>query len=138
MRSFLKPYKNQKKPSNDSCHDLLEKILKLKKPKVILCCWQSQGQCFNPFVCQFMSLGISRGSLLKQVTIDHSPASAIRSLHPASAVYHDLEQKAYGQMLLVCHFVLAFTLLWGSVEVPDWMEVVRRGSGKESQGVKPQ
>ncbi|OAQ60347.1 hypothetical protein VFPPC_14821 [Pochonia chlamydosporia 170] len=84
-----------------------------------------------------MSLGVGKGTLLKQATIDHSPTTAIRSLHPSYAVYYNLEQKAYGQMLLICHFVLAFTLLLGSIEVPDWMEVIHRGGRSESQGIKP-
>lgn len=71
-----------------------------------------------------MSLGVGYNPMLEPVTIENSTTTAIRSLHPAYAVYHSIEQAAYGKMLLICHFILAFTLLSGSIQVPDWMETI--------------
>lgn len=53
--------KHGEKPLDNACYDLLEKLLKLKQAKVVLCCWQEEGRCSNPFVHLFKSLGVGQG-----------------------------------------------------------------------------
>lgn len=132
----FKPDREQSQPPDGACHELIEKILKIKRPQVVLCCWTEGYNCSNSYVRQFTSLGVGRGDILMPVTFEHSTTTSIRSLHPSYAVNWDAEQKPYARILLICHFVLAFAVIAGLTEVPDWMETLCRGSRKEKQAVQ--
>lgn len=113
----------------ERCHQLIEEILKLKKPKVVLCCWNRP--CQQPFVAQFKSYGVGKWPFRHEVDIQGSTTIAIRSFHPAAAVCYDESQKACCRMLLICHFALAFAELAGSITVPGWMETICNDSSAE-------
>jgi hypothetical protein len=68
----FKHYTTQVKPSDEECHLLLEKILKAKKPKVVLCCWKDKEEikCNNEFVAQFMSRGVGWQSIRDEALIE--------------------------------------------------------------------
>ncbi|KAK2667985.1 hypothetical protein RAB80_017176 [Fusarium oxysporum f. sp. vasinfectum] len=127
----FKPQDSTPIPS-ERCHQLIEEILKLKKPKVVLCCWNQP--CEQPFVAQFNSHGVGTWPFRHQVDIDGFSTIAIRSFHPAAAVCYDESRKACCRMLLICHFVLAFAQLAGSAAVPEWMETICENSSTEYSG----
>ena len=101
------------------CHQLIEEILKLKKPRVIVCCWS--GQCDNEFVSRFKSQGVGIWPLRDRAEIGTSSATLVRSFHP-STVIHFRKRSPYSQVLLVCYFVLAFAELSASKEHPGWIK----------------
>ncbi|EWY79391.1 hypothetical protein FOYG_17439 [Fusarium oxysporum NRRL 32931] len=127
----FKPEDSTPIPS-ERCHQLIEEILKLKKPKVVLCCWNQP--CEQPFVAQFKSHGVGTWPFRHQVDIEGFSTIAIRSFHPAAAVCYDESRKACCRMLLICHFVLAFAQLAGSAAVPEWMETICKNSSTEYSG----
>lgn len=124
----FKPDENTPIPS-ERCFQLTEEILKMKMPKVVLCCWNRP--CDRPFVAQFKSFGVGAWPIRDQVEIKGSALSIIRSFHPAAAVCHDASQKTYCRMLLICHFALAFAELAGSTKVPEWVRAVCDESSRE-------
>lgn len=104
-----------------SCHQLTEEILKLKRPKVVVCCWNVL--CEHPFVSQFKFHGVGTWPLHAQVEIGTECTTVIRSFHPATAVcYRQLSPCS--RSLLICHFVLAFAELTGSREHHRWIKTV--------------
>ncbi|PCD21778.1 hypothetical protein AU210_015581 [Fusarium oxysporum f. sp. radicis-cucumerinum] len=124
----FKPQDSTPIPS-ERCHQLIEEILKLKKPKVVLCCWNQP--CEQPFVARFKSHGVGTWPFRHQVDIGGFSIIVMRSFHPAAAVCYDESRKACCRMLLICHFVLAFAQLAGSAVVPEWMETVCENSSTE-------
>lgn len=114
----------------ERCHQLIEDILKLKGPKVVLCCWGKQNPCENELVCQFRSDGVGKWPFRHEIKIGESHTIAIRSFHPSCAVNYNKSENACLRTLLVCHFTLAFAELSGSSTVPEWMEVVCKDSKK--------
>jgi hypothetical protein len=113
----------------ERCHQLIEEILKVKKPKVVLCCWNQR--CEYPFVAQFKSHGVGTWPFRHEVDIEGFSTIVMRSFHPAAAVCYDESRKACCRTLLICHFVLAFAQLAGSTAVPEWMEMVCENSFTE-------
>ncbi|KAI8710930.1 hypothetical protein NCS52_01521800 [Fusarium sp. LHS14.1] len=124
----FKPQDSTPIPS-ERCHQLIEEILKLKKPKVVLCCWNQS--CQQPFVAQFKSYGVGKWPFRHEVDIQGSTTIAIRPFHPAAAVCYDESRKVCCRILLICHFALAFAELAGSTTVPGWMETVCKDSSAE-------
>ncbi|KAF4446948.1 hypothetical protein F53441_9464 [Fusarium austroafricanum] len=124
----FKPEDSTPIPS-ERCHQLIEEILKLKKPKVVLCCWNQP--CEQPFVAQFKSHGVGTWPFRHEVDIEGFSTIAMRSFHPAAAVCYDESRKACCRMLLICHFILAFAQLAGSTAIPEWMETVCENSSTE-------
>ncbi|PCD22305.1 hypothetical protein AU210_016094 [Fusarium oxysporum f. sp. radicis-cucumerinum] len=124
----FKPEDSTRIPS-ERCHQLIEEILKLKKPKVVLCCWNQP--CEQPFLARFKSDGVGTWPFRYQVDIEGFSTIAIRSFHPAAAVYYNELRKACCRMLLICHFILAFAELAGSTTVPEWIETVCENSSTE-------
>ena len=111
--------------TNDAgCHQLIQDILNLKRPKVVLCCWQAgQGRCRNQDVSPFMSLGVGTWPLWERVNLGSWRTNVVRSFHPSAAVNYR-SRSPHSRMLLICHFVLAFAELVGQIEVPPWIGVV--------------
>ncbi|KAH7199205.1 hypothetical protein BKA60DRAFT_583171 [Fusarium oxysporum] len=124
----FKPQDSTPIPS-ERCHQLIEEILKLKKPKVVLCCWIQP--CEQPFVAQFKSHGVGIWPFRHEVDIKGFSTIAMRSFHPAAAVCYDESRKACCRMLLICHFILAFAQLAGLTAIPEWMETVCENSSTE-------
>ncbi|KPA35189.1 hypothetical protein FLAG1_12139, partial [Fusarium langsethiae] len=124
----FKPQDSTPIPS-ERCHQLIEEILKVKKPKVVLCCWKQA--CEQPFVAQFRSYGVGTWPFRDRVDIKGFSTIVIRSFHPAAAVCYDRSGKACCRMLLICHFVLAFAELAGSTTIPEWIKTVCEDSRKE-------
>ncbi|PCD21791.1 hypothetical protein AU210_015594 [Fusarium oxysporum f. sp. radicis-cucumerinum] len=124
----FKPQDSTPIPS-ERCHQLIEEILKRKKPKVVLCCWNQP--CEQPFVAQFKSHGVGIWPFRHEVDIEGFSTIAMRSFHPAAAVCYDESRKACCRMLLICHFILAFAQLAGSTAIPEWMETVCENSSTE-------
>ncbi|KAJ4175817.1 hypothetical protein NW767_015660 [Fusarium falciforme] len=126
----FKPQQATPIPS-ERCHQLIEEILKLKKPKVVLCCWNQD--CEQPFIAQFKSHGVGTWPFRDQVDIEGNSTIAIRSFHPAAAVCYDKSRKACCRMLLLCHFALAFGELAGSTIVPEWIHTICDDSSMEHE-----
>ncbi|KAJ9419476.1 hypothetical protein QL093DRAFT_2565542 [Fusarium oxysporum] len=103
----FKPEDSTRIPS-ERCHQLIEEILKLKKPKVVLCCWNQP--CEQPFLARFKSDGVGTWLFRYQVDIEGFSTIAIRSFHPAAAVCYNELRKACCRMLLICHFILQYVL----------------------------
>ena len=53
------------------CHQLIEEILKFKKPKVVVCCWS--GLCEHPFASQFKSRGVGTWPLNEFGVLEFQP-----------------------------------------------------------------
>lgn len=121
-------------PPDKDCHELIEQIVKLKRPKVILACWQ--GVCGNPFVLRFKSLGVGTNPILTETVVKTQTTNVIQSFHPGCVLNYDVTLKPYCRMLLMCHFIIAFRVLAGSTEIPEWIETIRRGSYSEIRDVK--
>ncbi len=111
----------------ERCHRLIEEILKLKRPKVVVCCWK--GVCENLFISQFQSVGVGTWPLRSQLDIGISSTTLIRSFHPAAAICYR-QRSPYTRLLLICHFVLAFAELTGSRTPPEWIKTVCDESAK--------
>lgn len=109
------------------CHELIEKILRLKKPSVVVCCWT--GQCENAFVSQFKSRGVGTWPLQHTKKIWTSSTAFVRSFHP-STVVNFRKRSPYSRMLLIFHFVLAFAKLGGCNKLPRGIEIVCHRSAK--------
>lgn len=55
----LQPNEGDGRPSNAECYSLLEKMLKTKKPKVVICCWSdTTARCYNKLVGRFKGGGV--------------------------------------------------------------------------------
>ncbi|KAH7157956.1 hypothetical protein B0J13DRAFT_650739 [Dactylonectria estremocensis] len=119
------------KPSHETpipskrCHQLLADMLELKRPKVVLCCWNRR--CEQTFAVKFKSWGVGTWPVCDRM----GTTIAIRSFHPAAAVCYDLSQKPCCRMLLICHFALAFSQLAGSTVVPSWIKTLCDNSSIE-------
>lgn len=73
-------------PSDDDCHLLLEQMLKFKKPRVVMCCWnKGAATCSNEFVGQFVGGGVGNPSIRDEIDIEGCSSVAIRCFHPATA-----------------------------------------------------
>jgi hypothetical protein len=118
----FKPDKSQARPSDEECHLLLEKILKTKKPKAVLCCWQAGGdaRCNNKYVEQFMSRGVGCQPIRADGPIENHATVIIRSFHPATAVKYNTCNMDY-PFLLIYHFIAAFAELSGLTQDPQWL-----------------
>jgi len=119
-------------PPAAECLALLERILKLKQPKVVISCWNEEGPCNSLFLQKFRSTGV--GGSLELVSADST--TIIRSFHPSYAINFAGEQKAYARMLLTCHFTLAFRILAGLHDIPPWVMVISKGAAAEGKEVK--
>lgn len=109
------------------CHELIERILRRKRPRVVVCCWK--GECENVFVSQFMSRGVGTWPILHTAEIETSSTALVRSFHP-STVVNFRKLSPYSRMLLICHFVLAFAKLGGCNKLPRGIEIVCHRSAK--------
>lgn len=121
-------------PPDEDCQELIEQIVKLKRPKVIVACWQ--GACGNPFVLRFKSLGVGTFPIFTGAVVITQKTTVIQSFHPGCVLNYDVSFKAYCRMLLMCHFIIAFRVLAGSTEIPAWIETIRLGSYWELREVK--
>lgn len=108
--------------------DVLERLVKLKRPKVILCCWS--GPCEHPFISKLRSLGLGSKSVREYE--DEAKTFLIRSFHPATVVCYG-ERKVHSRMLLICHFVMAFAQLGEKLMIPEWIDSICEKSAKASR-----
>ena len=122
----FKPIKGQPQPSADECHELITQMLRVKKPQVLLCCWN--GECTNSWVDQFRSRGVGWLPIRSEGVIESQPTVIIRSFHPAKAIYYNKCNANY-RILLVYHFVSAFAELDKPSPMPGWIEAL----GQQSQ-----
>ncbi|KFY05751.1 hypothetical protein V492_08317 [Pseudogymnoascus sp. VKM F-4246] len=119
----FKPFASATRPSNDECYSLLENMLKTKKPKVVICCWSDRSaKCNNDFVKHFLGGGFQRQSRWVTVNTEWDPSLAVvRSFHPSTAVNFKKYNPDY-QILLIYHFIAAFSKLGQSIQEPLWLE----------------
>lgn len=114
------------------CSQLVDEIIMLKKPKVVLCCWMGpvQGSSLSS---QLRSRGVGTWPPHDRVEVGSTSTIAIRSFHPATAVFYR-QLSPHTRMLLIYHFILAFAKLHDSsqtrVKQPQWTEEMCRGSSK--------
>jgi hypothetical protein len=127
-RILFQPEDSTRIPS-ERCHQLIEEILKLKRPKVVLCCWNQP--CEQPFLAQFKSDGVGTWPFRYQMDIEGFSIIVIRLFYLAAVVCYDEPRKACCRMLLICHFVLVFAELVGLIVVPEWTETVCENSSTE-------
>ena len=121
----FKPSKAQSIPSDNECKDLLAKIIRIKKPRVLLCCWS--GECTNHWVEQFQSLGVGWLPLKSEGIIENQNAIIVRSFHPAKAVCYGKCNVNY-RVLLIYRFVSAFAELSQPIQMPSWIKTVSEKS----------
>ncbi|KFX90617.1 hypothetical protein V490_06365 [Pseudogymnoascus sp. VKM F-3557] len=121
----FKPMLYTNSPSDEECHSLLEQMLKVKKPRVVICCWsKGKATCYNQFVGQFTGGGVGRQPTRVDVDTEWGPCVAIKSFHPATAVCHNPYNADY-RALLIYHFIAAFLQLRGRTEEPAWLEQIK-------------
>lgn len=124
----FKPGLDDERPSDEDCYSLLEKILKAKKPKVVICCWRDvANRCNNPFVRQFIGGGVGLQSIRDKVTIEGLDFVAIRSFHPSTALRYNKYNADY-RTLLIYHFIAAFTELSHQIQEPPWIKQINKRS----------
>ncbi len=124
----FKPLKEQTEPSDEKCQDLIEEILRLKKPRVLLCC--SKGGCTNHWVDQFSSGRVGSLPLRFETVIEDQPAVIVPSFHPATAVCHNRCNANY-RVLLLYHFVSAFAELNIPITLPEWIETISQSGSDD-------
>lgn len=121
----FKPSKNKAEPSDEKCRDLIAEVLRLKKPRVLLCCWS--GTYTDHWVNQFRSLGVGSLHLRDETVIKYQTAVIVRSFHPAMAVCYNTCNANY-RVLLIYHFVSAFAELNKPIPLPSWMKTISKRS----------
>ena len=114
------------------CHDLIAKILELKRPRIVICCWQ--GLCDHPLLATVRSAGIGSWPLLDQVNMNSNTSLLIRSFHPATAVWYHRHKPSL-RMLLISHFAVAFAMLSGLPVVPDWIKEIGKTGRRDCRQV---
>ncbi|OBT49907.1 hypothetical protein VE04_09240, partial [Pseudogymnoascus sp. 24MN13] len=115
-------------PSDDDCHLLLEQMLKFKKPRVVMCCWnKGAATCSNEFVGQFVGGGVGNPSIRDEIDIEGCSSVAIRCFHPATAMCYNPYNADY-QALLTYHFIAAFSELSYRIHEPWWLEQINTRS----------
>lgn len=113
-------------------HDTMEKIIHIKRPRVVLCCWKQP--CGHPLISQLSSHGLGK-SAWEMIHLDDHPIFLRKSFHPAAVVCYG-QQRVFSQALLISDFVVAFAMLAGGrTEEHAWIkhlneEVVRREEWK--------
>jgi hypothetical protein len=105
-------------------HEALTRILKAKKPKVILRCHR-EGY-WNEWLKRIEQPGHEYQLRRKEVKIteDHT-AVVLQSFHPSCAV-NNADCRAECRALLMYHFVAAFSELRSEFTLPDTAEKVRK------------
>ena len=83
----FKPSKAQSVPSDKECKNLLAKVLRIQKPRVVLC--YCSGERIDHWVEQFQFLSVDWLSLKPEEIIENQIAIIVRSFHPAKAVYYE-------------------------------------------------
>lgn len=116
---------------DEQCHELLGKILRAKKPKVVLCCYS--GSYRHPWMQRFQTLQMpavyyrmERSEVL--IESDYTWTTiAIQSFHPSVAV-NKFDRWPEYRALLMHHFAAAFAELDGGSphQVPECVEEIRR------------
>ncbi|KFY70498.1 hypothetical protein V499_09121 [Pseudogymnoascus sp. VKM F-103] len=115
-------------PSDDDCHLLLEQMLKFKKPRVVMCCWnKGAATCSNEFVGQFVGGGVGNPSIRDEIDIEGCSSVAIRCFHPATAMCYNPYNADY-QALMTYHFIAAFSELSYRIHEPWWLEQINTRS----------
>jgi hypothetical protein len=103
-------------------------MLKAKRPKVVICCWnRGKATCYNQFVEQFIGGGVGRQPTCVDVDTEWGPCVAIKSFHPATAVCYNPYNADY-RALLIYHFIAAFLQLRGITKEPEWLEQINTRS----------
>lgn len=119
--------------STSQAYRLVGDIIRLKKPKVVLCCWTGRFiEEESTFADRFMSRGVGTWPPYEHVGVRDLDIITIRSFPPAITL-RLRRTSPHTRMLLVYHFVLAFRLLEdpaaSSGHVSDWAKLMsERGS----------
>ncbi|KAH6655923.1 hypothetical protein BKA67DRAFT_562172 [Truncatella angustata] len=120
---------------NVQCHELIEQILDLKKPKVVICCWQGPHDISteNVILKQLESRGIGSWPIRKKAK--NGQMTLIRSFHPAASVCYRTSSY-WTRLLLICHFVVAFAELGMPLRHPSWLQDICNKSKEEINNKK--
>lgn len=117
----FKPGVDDECPLDEECHSLLEEMVKVKRPKVVICCWGSgKYRCRNPFVRRLIGGGVGLHSIHDKVNTGGWDFVAIRSFHPSTALCYNKYNADY-RVLLIYHFIAAFTELSYRIGEPLWL-----------------
>lgn len=118
---------------NGQCHELIEQILNLKKPKVVICCWRGPDEITteNVILKQLESRGV--GSWPIRDEAKDGQMTLIRSFHPAVSVCYRTDAY-WTRLLLICHFVMAFAELKVPLRHHSWLQDICKKSKKYVYG----
>jgi hypothetical protein len=109
---------------DERCHQLVGQILRIKKPKVVLCC-HTERYC-DPWMERFQLPVRDYKLEQKEVEIgDGHVTIVMQSFHPSRAVNHAKYWPEY-RALLMYHFVAAFAELNGLFQLPKCAEEIRK------------
>ncbi|KAE8334457.1 hypothetical protein BDV24DRAFT_145842 [Aspergillus arachidicola] len=114
---LLKPVATQALPTDSDCWNTIEQILKIKQPRVVICCWS--GECHNRNLSQFRSRGVRSLAMRSIVRLNGKDVTIYHSFHPATAIRHSQCQPSL-RVLLAYHFAAAFLELRHPQEPPGW------------------
>lgn len=124
-------FKPDERPSipDERCHQLLGQIIRLKTPKVVVCCHTSvyKDSWMKRFELRHTHYGVITEYLLtiKPVAIDNETNTyAVQSFHPSRAVNYMQLNPEY-RALLLHHFIAAFSCLYRQYSEPDIVEKIR-------------
>ncbi|KFY19383.1 hypothetical protein V493_07984 [Pseudogymnoascus sp. VKM F-4281 (FW-2241)] len=118
----FRPNDDNGTPPDDECYLLVENMLKAKRPKVVICSWKDDNAtCNNDFIKRFLGGGFKEQPLLVRVPAEwKAPVVIVRSFHPSAAINYRKYNPDY-QVLLIYHFIAAFSELGQRIQEPLWL-----------------
>ncbi|SPJ74785.1 uncharacterized protein FTOL_04516 [Fusarium torulosum] len=109
--------------NNKECHQLLGKILRVKKPRVVIRCHRDKYQ--DPWMRRFEVQGEGYRLWRSEISIDDNHTTVVfQSFHPSCAI-HNTDCRPEYRALLIHHFIAAFGELQGRGQLPACAEDLR-------------
>lgn len=130
----LKPTNDGKRPSDADCHTFIEQAIYLKRPRVILCCWQ--GDQVPTSIDQYRSKGMGFWPMKEEIVIENTRITLFRSFHPAKVIRYARFNGTY-QGLLIYHYILAFAHLTDDVAYCPCVKRTSKQDKSDSKSVRP-
>ncbi|KAF7133828.1 hypothetical protein CNMCM5793_005240 [Aspergillus hiratsukae] len=127
---LLKPRAAESLPTDSDCLNTVEQILKIKRPRVVICCWT--GQCDNGYVSHFRSCGVGSLQMRSAIRHDGRDIIIIPSFHPATAVCYNTCRPSY-RVVLAYHFTAAFLELHHPTQPPEWIREISKMAASDDR-----
>ena len=118
---FFKSSKIQFLFFDNECKNLLVKIIRIKKSRMLLCCWNEK--CINHWMKQFQSLSVDWLFLKFEKIIENQNAIIVRSFHSIKVVCYEKCNVNY-RVFLIYRFVFAFVELFQSIQMFNWIKTI--------------